>query len=184
MAEQPREIRKIKLFTLFLAQPHKFSLIRTLLLYTRKQNDCKKSFSQKTTTKAVAVTNKHLRCSFFSGKGFFLFLFFSYGQYFLFETSESVLWTTSKKKKIYLSAFGLTSLFKQKDWYGGGLYTSMQKYREGRRVAPSSAPPRRPSFKTAFSFPRHKNTQTVAPPQCLPYTVPPHLWKRQAGLDG
>lgn len=30
------------------------------------------------------------------------------------------------------SAFGLTSLFKQKDWYGG-IYISMQKYREGQR---------------------------------------------------
>lgn len=45
------------------------------------------------------MTNKHLRCSFFSGKGFF-----SYGQYFIFKTSESVLWTTSKKALLDLPA--------------------------------------------------------------------------------
>lgn len=47
MAEQLREIKKIKLFTLFLTQPLKFTLIRTLLLYTRKQNDCKRALAKK-----------------------------------------------------------------------------------------------------------------------------------------
>lgn len=50
-------------------------LVFSFLLYTRGKNYCKKSFSQKTTTKAVAVTNKHLGCTFSGEIIFFFFLF-------------------------------------------------------------------------------------------------------------
>lgn len=145
------------------------------------------------------MTNKHLRCSFFSGKGFF-----SYGQYFIFKTSEFVLWTTSKKALLDFSASSNqrtdTGVCTPacKDFEGRrSRKPSWQSLREfveriftacwvpvkNRRNTPNPNPHPPPSIKTVFYFSRHKNTQTV-PPHCLQYTVPPHLWKRQAGLDG
>ena len=90
--------------------------------FTQGKKWLQKSFSQKPLRKLLQWQTNTLGASSSQERDFF-----SQGQYFIFKTSESVLRTTSKK-----SAFGLTSLFEQKDWYRG-MYTSMQKYREGQR---------------------------------------------------
>ncbi|KAJ0051076.1 hypothetical protein NL108_012278 [Boleophthalmus pectinirostris] len=60
------------------------------------------------------MTNKHLRCSFFSGKGFFLRAIFHIQNISLSCGHIQSFWITSLQTK------GLR-----------GIYTSMQKYREG-----------------------------------------------------
>lgn len=125
-----RKIKRSKLFTLFLTQSRWVTLIHTVFvtLHEGEKKWLQKSFSQKPLRKLLRWQTNTLGAPSSREFLFFFLLFLLRGQYFIFKTSESVLRTTSKIK----SAFGSASLAEQKDWYRG-MYTSMQKYREGPR---------------------------------------------------
>lgn len=119
-----KEIERSKLCTSFLTQAHTFTLIHLKKITLHKENRMiAKELQPKTTTKAVAVTNKHLRCSFL-GKG----IFFSSGGYILYSKHPNLSCGQHPKEA---GRFWINQPLQTKGLRG--MYTSMQKYQERQR---------------------------------------------------